>query len=121
MFSKGFVSVRLINSVLVLRTASLSNETLTKYAAVDIGEEQLNQEIQKILAVDSGSQPQLRPLRWLEFRRVLSDWAQKKRFEPNIMSELTRLVKHPIDMVMVLWIPTAGTSHVRWSEIVGFC
>ncbi|XP_028788289.1 beta-1,6-galactosyltransferase GALT29A-like, partial [Neltuma alba] len=108
-FSKGLVSMELINSVLVLSAGSLSNETLIKYAAIDIGEKQLNQEIQKILDVDFGSQPKQPPFfpwrfnahdvrygQWLEFRRVLSDWAQNKRFEPNIMSELTRLIKHPI-------------------------
>ncbi|MED6123112.1 glycosyltransferase 29 [Stylosanthes scabra] len=34
---------------------------------------------------------------WLDFRKVLNDWARKKRFQPNIMDELIRLVKVPID------------------------
>lgn len=34
---------------------------------------------------------------WSEFRRVLSDWGRKKRFQPNIMEELVDLVKVPID------------------------
>ncbi|XLU92166.1 hypothetical protein S245_006518 [Arachis hypogaea] len=34
---------------------------------------------------------------WLDFRKVLNDWARKKRFQANIMDELIRLVKAPID------------------------
>ncbi|XP_061374095.1 beta-1,6-galactosyltransferase GALT29A-like [Gastrolobium bilobum] len=34
---------------------------------------------------------------WLDFRKVLQEWARKKRFQPGIMSELTRLVKVPIE------------------------
>nr|KYP68745.1 hypothetical protein KK1_022386 [Cajanus cajan] len=34
---------------------------------------------------------------WLDFRKVLHDWFRKRRFQPGIMSELTRSVKVPID------------------------
>ncbi|KAK7263389.1 hypothetical protein RJT34_30978 [Clitoria ternatea] len=34
---------------------------------------------------------------WLDFRKVLHDWSRKRRFQPGIMSELTRLIKVPID------------------------
>ncbi|KMT05500.1 hypothetical protein BVRB_7g176250 isoform A [Beta vulgaris subsp. vulgaris] len=34
---------------------------------------------------------------WLKFRRCLSDWSSKKRFQPDIMEELVELVKVPID------------------------
>lgn len=35
---------------------------------------------------------------WLDFRRGLHEWARKKSlFDPEIMSDLTRQVKHPID------------------------
>ncbi|XWS71479.1 hypothetical protein CRYUN_Cryun03dG0141400 [Craigia yunnanensis] len=34
---------------------------------------------------------------WLDFRRNLQDWARKKKFQPDIMMDLVRLVKVPID------------------------
>lgn len=34
---------------------------------------------------------------WLAFRRALHDWSRNKRYQPEIMSELIRLVKNPID------------------------
>ncbi|KAK6926612.1 Glycosyl transferase family 29 [Dillenia turbinata] len=34
---------------------------------------------------------------WLDARRVLQDWSRKKRFQPEIMSELVDLVKGPLD------------------------
>lgn len=34
---------------------------------------------------------------FLDFRRNLQDWARKKMFHPDIMLDLVRLVKHPID------------------------
>ncbi|KAG4974315.1 hypothetical protein JHK87_031136 [Glycine soja] len=34
---------------------------------------------------------------WLDFRKVLHDWFRKRRFQPGIMSELTRSIKLPID------------------------
>ncbi|OIV99281.1 hypothetical protein TanjilG_17091 [Lupinus angustifolius] len=34
---------------------------------------------------------------WLDFRKVLNEWARKKRFQPGIMLELIRSVKVPID------------------------
>ncbi|KAK7312646.1 hypothetical protein VNO77_36667 [Canavalia gladiata] len=34
---------------------------------------------------------------WLDFRKVLHDWARKRRFQPGIMTELTRSIKVPID------------------------
>ncbi|KAK4255228.1 hypothetical protein QN277_008251 [Acacia crassicarpa] len=105
----------------------LLNSTLLKYAAIDIGGEKSKQEIQQLLDGDFGSQARHRtfvswrrfihheitekdPRRlpatirsplfyryWLDFRKVLNDWARKRRFQPGIMSDLTRLVKLPID------------------------
>ncbi|XP_028772528.1 beta-1,6-galactosyltransferase GALT29A-like isoform X2 [Neltuma alba] len=107
--------------------APLLNATLLKHAAIDIGEEKSKQEIQQLLDGDFGSQARHRtfvswrrfihheitdkdPRRlavtirsplfyryWLDFRKVLNDWTRKKRFQPSIMSDLTRLVKLPID------------------------
>ncbi|TKY67075.1 CMP-N-acetylneuraminate-beta-galactosamide-alpha-2, 3-sialyltransferase 1 [Spatholobus suberectus] len=34
---------------------------------------------------------------WLDFRKVLHDWFRKRRFQPGVMSELTRSIKLPID------------------------
>ncbi|OIW08503.1 hypothetical protein TanjilG_03179 [Lupinus angustifolius] len=34
---------------------------------------------------------------WMDFRKVLNEWARKKRFQPGIMLDLTRLVKVPVD------------------------
>ncbi|XP_027346901.1 beta-1,6-galactosyltransferase GALT29A-like [Abrus precatorius] len=34
---------------------------------------------------------------WLDFRKLLHDWARKRRFQPGIMTELTRSIKVPID------------------------
>ncbi|GAV76831.1 Glyco_transf_29 domain-containing protein [Cephalotus follicularis] len=34
---------------------------------------------------------------WLDFRRNLNDWARSKRFQPDIMMDLVKLVKLPID------------------------
>ncbi|WVZ02429.1 hypothetical protein V8G54_023235 [Vigna mungo] len=63
------------------------NDTLLHHAAVEIGEEKFKQEIQNLL---DGKY-------WLDFRKVLHDWFRKRRFQPGIMSELTRSVKLPID------------------------
>ncbi|GKU93856.1 hypothetical protein SLEP1_g7416 [Rubroshorea leprosula] len=34
---------------------------------------------------------------WLDFRRNLHDWARNKMFQPDVMLDLVRLVKHRID------------------------
>jgi hypothetical protein len=34
---------------------------------------------------------------WIDFRRNLNDWARKKRFQADIMMDLVKLVKNPID------------------------
>lgn len=48
---------------------------------------------------------------WSEFRRVLSDWARKKRFQPNVMEELVDLVKVPIDRHKGLEEGTGGKKY----------
>ncbi|KAK7324865.1 hypothetical protein VNO77_28758 [Canavalia gladiata] len=82
-------------------------ELLIKYATIDAVEEQWNQEIKQLLDANLGSQARVpvtlrSPLfeRYLpQFQKVLNDWSLKKKqsFQPDIISELTRLVKHPID------------------------
>ncbi|KAA8550171.1 hypothetical protein F0562_001855 [Nyssa sinensis] len=93
----------------------VSNTTLLKLAAIDIGEAQFQQEIEQLLEGSFGKQgrhrsflssgrfnhldirsPQSYRL-WLDVRRNLHDWSRKKRFQPDIMSELVNLVKLPID------------------------
>ncbi|KAI4334252.1 hypothetical protein L6164_018963 [Bauhinia variegata] len=127
MVRRDLVSIELESRVLIQDSLPVLNATLLKYAATDIGEERSKQEIQQLLDGNFGSQARQRTfvswrrfihsdvgdkysknvpatLRspffhryWLDFRKVLHDWARKKRFQPNIMSELTRLVKHSID------------------------
>jgi hypothetical protein len=108
--------------------AAVLNSTLLRYAAIDIGEAKAKDEIEQLLDGNVGGQgryqtfaawrrfndPEVRerssngiPLSlrspqiyryWLDFRRVLQEWARRKAFfEPEIMLELIRLLKHPID------------------------
>lgn len=108
--------------------APLFNSTLLRYAAIDMGEAKAKNEIEQLLDGNFGGQGRYRtfaawrrfnhpegrarsssgmPLSlrspqiyryWLDFRRVLQEWARRKAFfEPEIMSELIRLVKHPLD------------------------
>ncbi|WJX50055.1 glycosyltransferase 29 [Trifolium repens] len=120
---KGILSIELETRVFTRDPPSL-NSTLLKHAAVEIGEEKSRQEIQQLLDGNFASQARHRtfvswrrfihhdggdrnlpatlrsPLfyrYWLDFRRVLHDWTRKRRFQPGIMSELTRSVKIPLD------------------------
>lgn len=120
---KGILSIELETRVFTRDPPSL-NSTLLKHAAVEIGEEKSRLEIQQLLDGNFASQARHRtfvswrrfihhdggdrnlpatlrsPLfyrYWLDFRRVLHDWARKRRFQPGIMSELTRSVKIPLD------------------------
>ena len=124
----GLGSMGLESSTLVQSPQEpVFNETLLKYAAIDIGEAQSKQEIDQLLEGNFDSLGRYKaftrwrrfnhrdirartsngvPLllrspnfyrHWLSFRRVLHDWARNKRFQPEIMSELVKLVKHPID------------------------
>ncbi|XP_062083073.1 beta-1,6-galactosyltransferase GALT29A [Humulus lupulus] len=121
------------------------NETLLKFAAIDIAEAQSKQEIDQLLEGNFDSLGRYKaftrwrrfnhrdtraqktsshgaPLllrspnfyrHWLSFRRVLHDWARTKRYQPEIMSELVRLVKQPIDQHNGLVIKG---SEVRYSS-----
>ncbi|OMO49488.1 Glycosyl transferase, family 29 [Corchorus capsularis] len=102
------------------------NSTLLKFAATDMGEEKAKLEIEQLLegnfgqgryktfatwrrfnhhdikARNSNGLPvMLRSPKfyryWLDFRRNLQDWARRKMFQPDIMMDLVRLVKVPID------------------------
>ncbi|KAI4322408.1 hypothetical protein L6164_022106 [Bauhinia variegata] len=127
MVRRDLVSIEQESSVPIQDPILVLNATLLKYAAIDIGGERLKQEIQQLLDGNFGSQARHRSfvswrrfihndvgdkysknapvtLRspffdryWLNFRKNLDDWARKKRFQPSIMSELTRLLKHSID------------------------
>ncbi|KAK8679760.1 hypothetical protein V6N13_145196 [Hibiscus sabdariffa] len=104
------------------------NSTLLKFASIDLGEEKSKLEIKRMLETDFASQGRHRnfatPRRfdhhdvktrnsnglsvmlrspkfyryWLDFRRILQLWARKKMFQPDIMMDLVRLVKVPIDI-----------------------
>ncbi|KAG4979958.1 hypothetical protein AAZX31_12G084100 [Glycine max] len=63
------------------------NVTLLRHAAVEIGEESISHEIQNLLNFRH----------WLHFQNLLQNWFRKRRFQPGIMSELTRSIKLPID------------------------
>lgn len=127
----GFISLQLEDNVDVTVKGPIVpviNSTLLKFAAIDVGEAQLKQEVEHLLEGNFGSVGHYRSIsswrrfnhfdmparsrtnplpiqlrspnfyrRWIEFRRVLHDWSRKKRFRPEIMSELINLVKHPID------------------------
>ncbi|XP_004506165.1 beta-1,6-galactosyltransferase GALT29A [Cicer arietinum] len=119
---RSLLSVELETRVLT-RDLSPLNATLLQHAAVEIGEEKSRKEIQQLLDGNFASQARHRtfvswrrfihhdsdrnlpatlrsPLfyrYWLDFRRVLHDWARKRRFQPGIMGELTRSVKVPLD------------------------
>ncbi|KAI3450703.1 hypothetical protein Pfo_007368 [Paulownia fortunei] len=102
------------------------NATLLKYAAVDIGEPRLKQEIEELLEgnfrnrgrqrsfLSSGKyhiDVRLRSARgtplqlrspefyrlWLSFRRYLGDWSRNRRYYSDIMSDLVNEVKVLID------------------------
>ncbi|KAL2328474.1 hypothetical protein Fmac_021901 [Flemingia macrophylla] len=101
------------------------NATLLRHAAVQIGEDKFRREVQSLLDGNFGSHARHRtfvswrrfihhdrsasanlpatlrsPLfyrYWLDFRKVLHDWFRRRRFQPGIMSELTRSIKVPID------------------------
>ncbi|XP_017983687.1 PREDICTED: beta-1,6-galactosyltransferase GALT29A [Theobroma cacao] len=103
------------------------NSSLLKFAATDIGEEKSKHEIEQLLEGNFASQGRYRTFAtwnrfnrhdikarnsnglsvmlrspkfyryWLDFRRNLQDWARKKMFQPEIMMDLVRLVKVPID------------------------
>ncbi|KAJ9188687.1 hypothetical protein P3X46_000058 [Hevea brasiliensis] len=122
----GFSSIELGPNVLVQTPPiPVFNSTLLKYAAIDIGEAQAKQEIEQLLEGNFASQGTYRTIAtwrrfnhhdvrasssrgfpvmspqfyryWLNFRRVLHDWARAKRYQPDIMNELVGLVKNPID------------------------
>ncbi|KAJ7947979.1 CMP-N-acetylneuraminate-beta-galactosamide-alpha-sialyltransferase 1-like protein [Quillaja saponaria] len=124
---RGLLSIELESKVLVQEPVPVFNATLLKYAAIDLAEEQSKQEIQQLLDGNFGNHGRQRKFvswrrfihqdvtarsargipvmprspmfyrYWLDFRRVLHDWARKKRFQPEILLELIRLIKHPID------------------------
>ncbi|KAL3828558.1 hypothetical protein ACJIZ3_017360 [Penstemon smallii] len=102
------------------------NATLLRYASIDIGEPKLKQEIDELLEgrfrnrgrqrsflssgkyhIDvrlrssKGTPLQLRSPEfyrlWLSFRTYLSDWSRKRRFYPDVMSDLVNEVKLLID------------------------
>ncbi|XP_044504441.1 beta-1,6-galactosyltransferase GALT29A-like [Mangifera indica] len=102
------------------------NSTLLKYAAIDLAEEKSKKEIEQLLEGKFASQGRYRTVNtwrrfhsdvrtksssglpvtlrsplfyryWLDFRRNLNEWAKKKRFQADVMNELVRLIKHPID------------------------
>ncbi|KAI5666664.1 hypothetical protein M9H77_16517 [Catharanthus roseus] len=102
------------------------NETLLKYASIDIGESKLKEEIEELLEgnfrnhgrhrsflssgkyhIDTrarsarGLPVQLRSPEfyrvWLSFRRHLHDWVRKRRFQSDIMVELANSLGHSID------------------------
>ncbi|XP_038900671.1 beta-1,6-galactosyltransferase GALT29A isoform X2 [Benincasa hispida] len=107
--------------------AFVFNSTLLNFASVDLGEAQSKREIEQLLEANFGGPrtyktyatwrrfnqynkkerpPNSFPVtfrspafyrHWLDFRRALSSWVRKKGFTTDIMPELVRLVKDPLD------------------------
>ncbi|XP_040362578.1 beta-1,6-galactosyltransferase GALT29A isoform X5 [Rosa chinensis] len=103
------------------------NATLLKYAADDVGGAQAKKEVEQLLDGNFASLGRYRSFAtwrrfnhhdarartsagypvmlrspqfyryWSEFRRLLSEWSRNRRFQPDIMLDLVRLVKNPID------------------------
>lgn len=123
----GFGSTEVETNVIVPPQAPVFNSTLLKYAAIDIGDAQSKQETEQLLEGHFASQGRYKTFAtwrkfnhhdvkasssrgisvmlrspefyryWLDFRRVLHDWARNKRYQPEITNELIGLVKNPID------------------------
>lgn len=106
--------------------APVFNATLLRYAAVDLGEVKMKQEIEDLVEGNFRGQGRQRsflssgkyridvrarsargmPVQlrspefyrlWLEFRRHLQDWSRNRRFQPDIMSDLMSTVKGLVD------------------------
>ncbi|KAL0417603.1 UNVERIFIED_CONTAM: Beta-1,6-galactosyltransferase GALT29A [Sesamum radiatum] len=119
-------TMRPFYSILLLLAVAVFNATLWRYAAIDIGEPALKQEIEGLLEgnfrnrgrqrsfLSSGKyhiDVRLRSARgtplqlrspefyrlWLSFRRYLGDWSRNRRFYSDIMSYLANEVKVLID------------------------
>ncbi|KAL5974650.1 glycosyltransferase 29 [Asimina triloba] len=103
------------------------NSTLLKLAGIEIGEAQTHQEIDRLLDGDFSYQGHYRSMSswrrynhldehsrpssrlpaylrsprydtlWPEFRKLLRSWFRNKRFQADIMLQLTDLIKHPLD------------------------
>ncbi|XP_027149316.1 beta-1,6-galactosyltransferase GALT29A-like [Coffea eugenioides] len=104
----------------------VDNETLLKYAAIDVGEPKLKQEIEELLEGNFRNQgrhrsflssgkyridvrarsarglpvqvrsPEFNQL-WLSFRRHLHDWSRNRRFQSDIMLDLVNELKDLMD------------------------
>ncbi|KAF8020339.1 hypothetical protein BT93_G0903 [Corymbia citriodora subsp. variegata] len=106
--------------------APVFNASLLRYAEIDGAEEKFRRETQQLLEGKFVGHPQFRRFatrrrftnfepngkinmvvqvslapryhRYVQdFRKNLQDWTRKKRFEPDVMNDLIRLVKHPLD------------------------
>ncbi|XP_010557406.1 PREDICTED: beta-1,6-galactosyltransferase GALT29A-like [Tarenaya hassleriana] len=96
------------------------NETLLVFAAIDPGEPKFREEIDLISDYDGGRRSHRRKFAarenrrfssrlpvmhlssqidryWSESRRNLQIWARRRTYEPNVMSDLIRLVRNPIE------------------------
>uniref|UniRef100_A0A2P2NYV3 Sialyltransferase n=1 Tax=Rhizophora mucronata TaxID=61149 RepID=A0A2P2NYV3_RHIMU len=123
----GFSSNELGSNAIAHPSAPVFNNTLLKYAAIDIGEAKTKQEIEELLEGNFAGQGRYKTFAswrrfnnhdasassrrgipvwlrspefyryWLEFRRLLQEWARKRRFQADVMNELIRLLKIPID------------------------
>lgn len=107
--------------------APVFNSTLLKFASIDLGEAHSKREIEQLLEASFGGPKTSKTYatwrrfnhydskarssnsfpvtfrspafyrHWLDFRRALNSWARKKRIPTDIMPELVRLIKHPLD------------------------
>ncbi|CAN1766108.1 Beta-1,6-galactosyltransferase GALT29A [Linum perenne] len=98
------------------KSVPVFNSTLLRYAAIDASEDKTKQDIEQLLEGNFASRGRYRSdphaissrgipvmLRspefyryWLKFRQVLHYWARNRRYHPDVMNELVKLVKNPI-------------------------
>ncbi|KAM7272239.1 hypothetical protein ACFE04_026902 [Oxalis oulophora] len=128
------------------RKVLVFNSTLLNFASIDADELKAKQEIEQLLDGNFASQGRHRSFAswrkfnhheaqpevsnrspkfyqyWNDFRRDLNDWARKKRFQADIMMDLVRLVKNPIDSHYGLSVESVsgiGSKKYKSCAVVG--
>ncbi|KAJ4972364.1 hypothetical protein NE237_005463 [Protea cynaroides] len=108
----SFSSLQLDHSVSLEPSvqAQPSNSTLLQFAAIEFNEAKEKKDIELLLQGNFGSSGRYPSITswqrrrsneyyriWSEFRKPLHDWSLNRRFEPEIILDLIKLVKNPVD------------------------